>query len=138
MIVQPEVRDSPLTQASKNAREGRIFALTVAGGFLLLALVASWRGTHRVSVIALSISALSLLAALFLPGRLGGIRKVWMKIGEAIGLVTTPIMMGLVYYIVMTPIAVVRRATAKRRIARDSNWRQRPPLPPPSRMERQF
>jgi hypothetical protein len=61
-----------------------------------------------------------------------------MKIGEAIGFLTTPILMTVVYYLVITPIALLRRAFAKPRAVRDSNWRRRPPLPPASRMERQF
>lgn len=138
MISTPAKYDSEPALARHNRREGRIFALTLAGGFLFLALFAYWRGGHRVAVVALSLSAISFLAAVFLPGRLEPIQRAWMKLGNAIGYITTPILMASVYYLVLTPIAVVRRATARRRIVDDSHWHRRAPLPPPARMERQF
>jgi hypothetical protein len=138
LIVHREISDSAMTRPGREARDGRIFALTLAGGFVFLGTVAYWRGRESVSTAAFSISALSLLAAAFVPARLRTIRTAWMKIGEAIGFLTTPIMMTLIYYVVITPIALVRRAIAKPRVVRDSTWQRRPPAPPVSRMERQF
>jgi len=121
-----------------NIREGRIFALTVAGGFLVVALLAMRRGGYRVEAAAFSVSAIGVLAALMIPGRLGPARRAWMKLGEAIGYVTTPILMAIVYYVFLTPIAIVRRLGLQRESAKDSRWHQRPPLPPRERLERQF
>lgn len=119
-------------------REGRIFALTVAGGFLLVALLAMRRDRHRVEDAALVLSAIGVIAGLLAPGRLGPVRRAWMKLGEAIGYVTTPIVMAILYYVIVTPIAIVRRLARQRRPATESGWHQRPPLPPRERMERQF
>jgi Saxitoxin biosynthesis operon protein SxtJ len=119
-------------------REGRIFALTVAGGFLAVALLAMRRGRDGVEDAALALSVLGVLAALLIPGRLGPARRAWMKLGEVIGYVTTPIIMAILYYVVVTPIAIVRRLAKQRRPATESGWHQRPPLPPRERMERQF
>ena len=119
-------------------REGRIFALTVAGGFLAVALLAMRRGRDRVEDAALVLSAIGVLAGLLIPGRLGPIKRAWMKLGEAIGYVTTPIIMAILYYVVVTPIAIVRRLAKARRPATESGWHLRPPLPPRERMERQF
>jgi hypothetical protein len=119
-------------------REGRIFALTVAGGFLALAFLAMRRGRDSVEDAALAFSAVGVLAALLIPGRLGPARRAWMKLGEAIGYVTTPLIMAILYYVVVTPIAIVRRLAKARRPATESGWHQRPPLPPRERMERQF
>jgi hypothetical protein len=129
----------PALARRNNVREGRIFALTVAGGFLVVALLAMRRSSHRVEATALSVSAVGVLAGLLIPERLGPARRVWMKLGEAIGYVTTPVIMAIVYYFLLTPIAAVRRLAAGRKPpARDSRWHQRPPLPPRERMERQF
>jgi hypothetical protein len=119
-------------------REGRIFALTVAGGFLAVALLAMLRGRHRVEDATLVLSAIGVLAALLIPGRLGPARRAWMKLGEGIGYVTTPVIMAFLYYVVVTPIAFMRRLAKQRRPATESSWHQRPPLPPRERMERQF
>lgn len=129
--------DAEVTRRNQ-VREGRIFALTVAGGFLAVALLAMRRGRGRVEDASLALSAIGVLAALLIPGRLGPVRRAWMKLGEAIGYVTTPIIMAILYYVVVTPIAILRRLAKARRPATESGWHQRPPLPPRERMERQF
>lgn len=115
-----------------------MFALTLTGGFLFLAGVGLWRDAEMLVRVSLALAVISLLAALLVPGRLGPVNRAWMKMGEAIGGVTTPVLMGVIYYLVVTPIALTRRVVSRRQPPRDSNWHSRPPLPPPSRMERQF
>ena len=133
-----ESSDSALRDARRKAREGRVFALTLTGGFLFLAAVGLWRDAEILLAVSLAMAVVSMLAALLVPGRLTRVQKAWMKIGEAIGRVTTPVLMALIYYLVVTPIALMRRAVSRRQPPRVSNWHRRPPLPPPSRMERQF
>jgi len=130
--------DSALALARRNIREGRIFALTLAGGFAFIALVGMRKGHHRVMAAGFSAAVICLLAALLIPAQLKPARRAWMKLGEAIGYVTTPVIMAIVYYVILTPLGVVRRVTAGRRPVKDSHWYRRPPLPPASRMERQF
>jgi len=89
-------------------------------------------------VTAAALAGISLLAATLIPGKLGPVKRVWMKIGEGIGYITTPIVMAIVYYLAVTPIAAVRRLRRSRRQAVGSNWHRRPPLPARERMERQF
>jgi cell division protein FtsW (lipid II flippase) len=124
--------------ARNNVREGRIFALTLAGGFLVIAVLAMRKDRYRVETVAFSLSAISVLAALAVPGHLEPARRAWMKLGEAIGFVTTPVIMAVVYYVILSPIAIARRLIGRRKPARDSHWHQRPPLPQAERMERQF
>lgn len=120
------------------AREGRVFALSLAGGFLLVALLGYWRGRSAVAIVASSLAGVSFLAGMFIPRRLDPVMRGWMKLGDTMGYVTTPILMAIVYYVILTPIAVVRRAGAARRGGRDTYWHRHEPLPPPARMERQF
>lgn len=138
MIYMPASHDSEPAVDSRNKRGGRIFALTLAGGFLFLALFAYWRGGELVAGGAASLAAISFFAAVFIPGRLGPIERAWMKLGAAIGYITTPILMAGVYYLVLTPIALARRITKRRHPVEDSHWHRRAPSPPPARMERQF
>ena len=122
-----------------NIREGRIFALTVSVGFLLIALLAMRKGHYRVEAAAFAAAAVGVLAGLLIPAHLGPTRRAWMKLGEAIGYITTPIIMAAVYYLLLTPIAAVKRlAAGQTPLSGNSRWHQRPPLPPPERMERQF
>ncbi|HMJ17060.1 MAG TPA: hypothetical protein VK478_01615 [Gemmatimonadaceae bacterium] len=138
MISSTAKSDSALLDARRNAREGRVFALTLAGGFLFVAAVGVWRDAHRLVVISSTIAFFSVLAALLIPGRLTPVRKAWMKLGELFGRVTTPVLLAAIYYLIFTPIGVVRRWLSPRRSRAGSNWHPRPPLPAPSRMERQF
>ncbi|HEX9085783.1 MAG TPA: SxtJ family membrane protein [Gemmatimonadaceae bacterium] len=137
-MTRPHAQSNPAPSEGRKVREGRIFALTLAGGFLFLALLTYWRHAQRVAVTAAALAAISLLAATLVPGRLEPVQRVWMKIGEGIGYITTPIVMAIVYYLAVTPIAVVRRLRRTRRQPVGSNWHRRPPLPARERMERQF
>lgn len=137
-MTQPRSGADGMITRRKEIREGRIFALTVAGGFLAVALLAMRKGRYRVEDAALVLSAIGVLSALLIPARLGPAKRAWMKLGEAIGYVTTPIVMAILYYVVVTPIAIVRRLARQQRPAMESGWHQRQPLPPRERMERQF
>lgn len=129
---------SAVVLAARTSREGRTFALTLAVGFLFVALLMYRKHLYVSCVAALALSTISLLAGLLVPRRLQPVRRAWMKLGEVIGLVTTPILMAIVYYLILTPVAILKRLITRRRPVRDSHWHQRPPLPPPARMERQF
>jgi Saxitoxin biosynthesis operon protein SxtJ len=120
------------------AHDGRVFALSLAGGFLLVALLSYWRGRSAVAIVAVLLAALALLAGTFIPRRLDPVRRGWIKLGEAMGYITTPILMAIVYYLIVTPFAIARRVGAARRGGGDTYWHRREPLPPRARMERQF
>ena len=127
------------TQAPQSTkRSGRVFAFTLAAGFAFVALVGWWRDMPTLARAGQILGAASLLAGLLIPGKLEPARRAWMAFGEALGRVTTPLMMGVVYYLILTPMGLVRRALVRRPPSPASFWRPRDPLPPRERMERQF
>jgi len=117
-------------------RDGRTFALTLAGGFLVVGLLLMRTQRHSAASVSFALSAVCLLAGVLMPDRLEPWRTRWMKFGELIGLVTTPVLMAVLYYLAITPAGMLRRF--RRPPKRTSGWHQREPLPPASRMERQF
>ncbi len=119
-------------------RSGRVFAFTMMAGFVFVALIGFWREMPGLTKGALALAVISFVAGLAIPGRLEPVRRGWMKLGEAIGRVTTPVMLAIVYYVVLTPTAILRRAFARRRPPAESYWQPRAPLPDKSRLERQF
>lgn len=138
-LIPAASRSDPSLPVPSQRRLDRVFALTLMGGFVFVALVSYWRGADRIAVIGLTLASLSLLAGLLMPGHLGPVRRGWMKLGEVIGYVTTPVVLAVVYYGVVTPVAIIRRVVALiRRSPREPGWHQRPPLPTPARLERQF
>jgi hypothetical protein len=48
-------------------------------------------------------------AGLLVPAHLGPVQRGWMGLAHAISRVTTPIFMGVVYFVVITPIGLLRR-----------------------------
>ena len=89
--------------------EGRKFGLTLAAAFGVLALIAWWRGGEHAPIVFGVLTGLFLLGGLLVPARLGPVQRAWMGMAHAISKVTTPIFMGVVYYLVITPVGVLRR-----------------------------
>ena len=89
--------------------EGRKFGLTVGVAFLALASLFWWRGHGTLQLIALVAGGGLVLSGLLVPGRLGPIYRGWMRMAELISRVTTPIFMGVIYFLVVTPIGVLLR-----------------------------
>jgi Saxitoxin biosynthesis operon protein SxtJ len=91
------------------AAQGRRFALTVGAAFLVFATIAWWR-EHPAAAWSLAALGGTLAAAgLIVPTRLGPVERAWMRLAHAISKVTTPIVMGVTYLLVLTPVGVLRR-----------------------------
>ncbi len=91
-------------------RQGRKFAFTLTAAFGVLAAVAWWRGSERALVVFGALAGALAAAGLIIPGRLGPVERAWMGLAHAISRVTTPIFMGVVYFLVIAPVAILRRA----------------------------
>lgn len=89
--------------------EGRKFGLTLAAAFGVLAAIAWWRGGQRAPIILGAVAGLFLLGGVLVPARLGPVQRAWMGMAHAISKVTTPIFMGVVYFLVITPAGLLRR-----------------------------
>lgn len=104
--------------ARLTAAEGRKFGLLVGGAFLLLGGLL-WRRTRLVEASVAGVLGISLIAAgLAVPTRLGPIHRAWMALAHAISKVTTPIFMGVMYYLVLTPAGLAARLAGHRPLAR--------------------
>jgi hypothetical protein len=91
-------------------REGRKFALTLAVAFGVLAAVGWWRESPWATLVFGVVAGAFALGGLLLPGKLGPVYRGWMGFAHALSRITTPIFMAVVYFLVITPIAVARRA----------------------------
>lgn len=89
--------------------EGRKFAWTVGAAFLALAGIAWWR-EHPALVTGFgAVGGLLLTGGLLVPGRLGPVYRAWMGFAVKLSAVTTPIFMGIIYWLVFTPIGLAMR-----------------------------
>ena len=101
--------------ARLSAAQGRKFGLTVGIAFLVLAgLLHLWRHKETAAAVAGSLGALMVIAALLIPTRLGPLERAWMGLARLISKVTTPIFMGVVFFLVITPIGALMRLVGRR------------------------
>ena len=108
--------------------EGRKFGLTVGIAFGVLAGISYWRG-HVLPVQILG-GLGGVLIALVIPGKLGPVYRAWMGLALMISKVTTPIFLGIVYFLVIAPIGVLMRLFGKNPLRHEpeqgSHWLSRP------------
>ena len=122
----------------------RAFGLTFAGVFLLIACWPLVRGRSLRSW-AVVVAVLFFVAALLAPRTLHLLNRLWFAIGMLLHRIAHPVVMALLFFTTITPLAVLMRALGKDplRLRRDpsapSYWiDRRPPGPAPNTMIRQF
>ena len=99
--------------ARLSAAEGRKFAFTVGAAFLILSALLWWRERQAVAIALGAIGSSLALLGLTVPTRLGPLNGAWMGLAHLISKVTTPIFMGAVFFIAITPISLLMRLFGK-------------------------
>lgn len=119
---------------------GMVFAV-----FFLLVGVAPLRRHLPVRWWALAVSLVSLIVAIAKPAVLRQLNKAWMQLGHLLGKVMTPVVTGLLFFLVFSPAGFLTRLLGRDslRLSFDkkavSYWIERnPPGPPPEEMSNQF
>ena len=94
---------------------------------------------------ALGVAVAFLIVAFVYPRVLWPLNWVWTRFGILLGRIVAPIVMGIIFFLVVTPIALIRRLMGKDSLnlefdpEADSYWVVRkPPGPDPKSMPRQF
>ena len=109
----------------------RRFALVVSAGLTVIAGISWWRGHTVVPVVMWSVAGTLLLAGLIAPRALAPVERAWLWIGSILAWVNTRIILTLLFYAVVTPVALVMRRfrdPLDRRLdpAAASYWARRP------------
>jgi Saxitoxin biosynthesis operon protein SxtJ len=122
--------------------DGRKFGFSVGGAFLVLAaLLYVWRHKATLGASFAVLGALLVLAALVAPTALGPVERAWMGLARVLSRVTTPIFMGVVFFVVVTPIGWIMRLVGRRPMVhaeREGSFWGDPPSGGRSDMEHQF
>ena len=128
--------------ARLTAAQGRRFGLTVGGAFLLFAGIAWWRGHPTTTSVLGALGGVLSLAGLVIPTLLGPVERAWMQLAHLISKVTTPIVMGLMYLLVLTPVGLLRRTFGGNPMVHEphsgSYWKSRPAGKRAGDLTRQF
>lgn len=122
----------------------RAFGYVMAVVLLLFAGAAFAHANPWAKWLTLAGIVLALLGE-FAPFVLAPLNRLWMSLGHLLGRIVSPIVMGLIYFGVVTPIAIIARWRGvdpmRRRFdpGASTYWIQRkPPGPDPTTMERQW
>jgi len=122
----------------------RAFGLVFAAVFTVVALLPLKDGGEPV-LWAGGVAGAFLLVALIYPRLLAPLNRVWFWFGLGLHRVVSPLVMGLMFFVVITPMALLMRLSGKDplRLKRDpaaaSYWISRdPPGPHPDTLRRQF
>lgn len=127
-------------QRSSDRSFGVVFAV-------VFALIGLWPliGGGAVRLWPLIVAAAFLLAAVVRPKILAALNLLWFRFGLLLHRLTNPLIMGLVFYLAVTPTALIMRALGKdplrRRLDRTAKtyWiERRPPGPAGETMKQQF
>jgi hypothetical protein len=135
---------------SYDRREGvqgssnRSFGFVFAAFFAIVGLLPLITG-DRVRLWALMIGGAFLLSGLLFPSILAPLNRIWTKLGLLLHKLVSPIVLGIMFFLVITPTGLLMRLLGKDplrlRFSRDaeSYWIARePPGPAPESLKDQF
>lgn len=86
----------------------RIFGLSMAGACAVLAGFVWWRTSH-ISKILIVIAVAFVLLALIAPIILLPLNRLWARFAQVMGRLNNTLVMGVVYFVVLTPFGIVWR-----------------------------
>lgn len=98
--------------------EGRKFGVTVGLAFLALAALLWWKDSERAWMVMGGIGSALLVAGLIIPGYLGPVYRGWMRFALALSKITTPIIMGIIYFGLFLVTGLIRRGTGNSQMVR--------------------
>ncbi len=124
-------------------KELKRFGLLVGG---ILSAIGLWLITaegigRQVWLVVLGVSLV--LLGLLLPGALGPVYRVWMRVGHVLGWINTRIILGVIFYGLITPMGLIMRMLGKdsmrRVLIREAHsYRVARTARPSSHLRRQF
>ncbi|MEK7246313.1 MAG: SxtJ family membrane protein [Pseudomonadota bacterium] len=144
-MTQPQGFHETLARAGDvKAGSERAFGAVFAVVFLLVALWPLLDGASP-RLWALALAALFLAAAVLAPALLAPLNRIWFRFGLLLHRIVSPLAMALLFYLTVTPTALVMRLAGKDPLrlkfdrAAKSYWIERaPPGPAPETMRNQF
>ncbi len=83
--------------------------------FIIFTLIALWPLIHGepLRIWPIPISFIFLALGLFNSKLLSPLNSIWIKFGELLGKIIAPIVIGIVYFIIVTPIGLLMRLIGK-------------------------
>ena len=100
------------------AKQLRSFGFLMAGLFLVIGLWPMvWKG-ESIQIWSVSVSVIWAGAAVAVPAALTPLYKLWMKLAEKLGWFNTRVLLGIIFFLVITPFAFVMKVLGKKPLER--------------------
>ena len=90
----------------------RNFGLVFAAVFIIISLYPLWFGKN-IHLWACIIAFIFFFFAIFLPKVLILPNKLWFKLGSFLGAIVSPIIMGMIFFLTVTPTGMIMRLLGK-------------------------
>jgi len=90
----------------------RNFGLVFATAFLIISLYPLWFGKN-IHLWACITAFIFFFFAIFLPKALIVPNKLWFKLGSFLGAIVSPIVMGMIFFLTVTPTGMIMRLLGK-------------------------
>ncbi len=123
----------------------RSFGFLFAVVFVCLSLFSAYRGASTAVVIGWFTSGVIMgLVAVFAPTLLTPLNKIWMKLGEIMGKIVNPLVLGIIFFVLISPVALFTRLFGRdelrlKKLNIGSYWvDRRPPGPAGDSYKNQF
>lgn len=128
-----------------DGRQIRIFGIGLIVIVSVIAGLQTYWGRTEVGIGLFTVAVLTLIVVIFTPTGLIPLYKLMLLISRATGFVMTPVLLGLVFYLVFTPVGILLRLIRKDildrkfEVSSDSYWKPKEPTPVGlDRYERQY
>ncbi len=128
----------------KTPVSNRKFGFFFSGIFALITVLFYDGSLNRVEVIFALLTVATLTVTLFIPNILLPFNRAWMYLGIVLGKIVSPVIMGIIFFVLITPIAVITRAFGRDELQikkpnKETYWKNRQPIgPEPSSFKNQF
>jgi len=129
--------------ATEDKKKTVKFGLVMAGAWAVIGSILLWRGA-RLWPYIYALAAFFLTSTLTYPRLLRPIETIWMKLAHLISLVTTRIILGVTFYLIITPMALIMRLIGRDPLAKkfdpkaDTYWMTVDPDGPTSRPNKPY
>lgn len=127
--------EHPLHGKSDQSSSDYTFGLVFSAFFLMLSLLPLWHGGDlRIWAACVAIGFFA--AAIITPRALAPLNRLWMKFGLLLHSIVSPIALGILFFALFTPMAIVFRIAGKDPLRRKFNsdatsyWIERDPSDP--------
>ena len=117
---------------SEKITSNSTFGFFFSALFAMIALYFYSEQIRLVSAFATIASVIFLTVTLLSPQLLSPLNRIWYKLGMLIGKVINPIVLGIIFFVFISPIAIITRVFGRdhlkiKKLSVQSYWINRPP-----------